>query len=729
MTIFKKARKRSWLAALIIAPATFLVAFVISSTNPLQTIEYKVIDQMFELRGPLSVEESPIVLVSISEQADSEIPYKFPWPTRYYAKLVENLNEAGAKVIGFDVIFSKPDNYSHENDSMFADALREYGNVVLAGNLNREQFRGSSRITPVEPIPLLKRANPNPYGFVKVPTNIDGFVREYILAEKYLNEFYFPFGLEVLRVYENLDSVEVQNSDNYFSFGPFDIPKVDGRTMLINYHGGPSTFPMFSFDQVVDDSTITLNMEKELGPLNSFDDPEMGLKQKGVFENKIVLVGATMSELHDFYNTPFAASDNENRQMTGFEVHANAIQTILSDRYLDKATALQNMLIIALFSLIVAFGTIYTKAIPAFFMLILQSIGYVVAVYWSFVEYNYIIAFTGPLIALVLGYVGTVTYDYLAEQKEKARIRNMFASYVSPDLVTKMIESGEEPQLGGDEVYITAFFSDIQSFSSFSEQLEPKELVDLINEYLTAMTDILTDEGGTLDKYIGDAIVAFFGAPYQLDDHAYRACISSQLMQRKIKELRQKWRAEGDKWPKIVWEMQNRIGINTGWMVTGNMGSTSRFNYTMMGDSVNLAARCESGAKSYGVYTMITEDTKKEADKFGDECVFRYLDQIVVKGRTQPVKIYEIMDLRDDMNAEKYKCIELFEEGIQYYMNQEWNRAISQFEQAADYEPNLPGETPGVNTNPSLIFIDRCNEMMADPPPADWNGVYVMKTK
>src|SRR5699024_6002086 len=179
-----------------------------------------------------------------------------------------------------------------------------------------------------------------------------------------------------------------------------------------------------------------------------------------------------------------------------------------------------------------------------------------------------------------------------------------------------MIASGQQPQLGGSEIYMTVFFSDIQSFSTFSEQLEPTKLVALMNEYLTAMTNIITDEGGTLDKYIGDAIVAFFGAPVKLDDHAARACVISQHMQKRLDELSAKWSHEGDKWPQIIHHMKNRIGINTGKMITGNIGSARRFNYTVMGDAVNLAARCESAAKNYGVYTMVTGETKAEAEKY-----------------------------------------------------------------------------------------------------------------
>ncbi|MCG8372412.1 MAG: adenylate/guanylate cyclase domain-containing protein, partial [Balneolales bacterium] len=254
---------------------------------------------------------------------------------------------------------------------------------------------------------------------------------------------------------------------------------------------------------------------------------------------------------------------------------------------------------------------------------------------------------------------------------------------------------------------------------TFSERLEPKQLVTLINEYLTAMTDIINDQGGTLDKFIGDAIVAFFGAPVFIEDHALRACISSQLMEKKLEELRVKWKK--DNWPEIVWRMQHRMGMNTGVMVTGNMGSERRFNYTMMGDNVNLAARCESGAKAYNVFTMVTESTRNVAEAKGDDCLFRKLDTIVVKGRYQPVTMYEIAGLRSDASQDLFECIGLYEQGMEAYFNQHWDSAKSFFQQSLALER--------YQKNPSQIFIERCEWMEANPPGRDWDGVFVMKTK
>lgn len=734
MSFIETITKHPGIRTGLLIGVTFMGALLISQLRIFQTVELKTQNQLFELRGPKNVSDSPIVLVTVSQKADEEIPYKYPWPTRLYAHLIKNLNRAGAKVIAFDIIFDQRDHYNPANDSLFANALKRYGNVVLAGKIfrNNQQQAGSrsSEISKVEPLPVLKKANPNEFGVVSNLLDPDDFLRRYLLEQRYQGHTYYALGLQVLRLYRGMDSVSVSEKNGQLDYGPFKIPKAGSNNMLINYYGPPGTFKRISFEQVIDDSTFTTNFEKEAFAVNSFNDPQMGLLKQGVLKNKIVLVGATMPELHDYHSTPFTGGiQTAQSTMPGVEVHANAIQTILDGSYLYRLGIWSTLVIMLILTIISVLMTRSLGSIVSFFVMLGLAMLYFGTVIYGFLHFNYILQVSAPLITIIGGYVATTAVEYMTEQKEKRRIKSMFQSYVSPELVEQMIESGEEPELGGDEVYMTAFFSDIQSFSSFSEQMEPRKLVRLINEYLSAMTEIITNQGGTLDKYIGDAIVAFYGAPVPLEDHAYRACLTSQLMQKKLEELRSRWKSEGDEWPEIVHQMRNRIGLNTGTMVTGNMGSASRFNYTMMGDDVNLAARCESGAKSFGVYTMVTEETKREAEKFGDRCVFRYLDKIIVKGRSQPVKVYEIVGLKDDITPEDRECIEVFEAGARFYQDGKWEKAIERFEQSAVLEKLQPGKIPGIKTNPSKIFIERCRNLQLTPPPDDWDGVYSMTTK
>ena len=251
-----------------------------------------------------------------------------------------------------------------------------------------------------------------------------------------------------------------------------------------------------------------------------------------------------------------------------------------------------------------------------------------------------------------------------------------------------------------------------------------------MNEYLSECTDIVQAEGGTLDKYIGDAVVAMFGAPIPLPDHAYRACLATQRVQARLAELREKWRSESGKWPDLVGQMQSRIGLNSGRVVVGNMGSTRRFNYTMMGDNVNVASRMESGAKEWGVFVMCTETTKIDCERHGgDRIVFRPLGRIRVKGRSVAVPVHEIVGLKGSLATQTEECVGLFALGLERYYDRDWLGAKSLFERTLRLEPNTPGVTPGVTRNPSTVYLEIAAQYLNQPPGKSWDGVYVMKEK
>jgi adenylate cyclase len=288
-----------------------------------------------------------------------------------------------------------------------------------------------------------------------------------------------------------------------------------------------------------------------------------------------------------------------------------------------------------------------------------------------------------------------------------------------------MYASGEAPKLGGDAGIRTAYFTDIQGFSTFSEKLTATKLVELLNEYLSVMTDILIEEQGTLDKYEGDAIIAFFGAPMPLPDHATRAVRVALRMQNALGDLRQKWTNEGNKWPKIVHDMRMRIGINSGEIVTGNMGSKLRMNYTMMGDAVNLAARLEESAKQYGIFIQISHFTY-ELVKDAFDC--REIDTIRVVGKSEPITTYEPLGMKGQTPELLQKLQKSFALGLIHYKNQEWDLAIEQFKLSSQLElerfPELSHKT-----NPSKIYLARCEHFKLSPPPNDWDGVYTLTEK
>ena len=446
----------------------------------------------------------------------------------------------------------------------------------------------------------------------------------------------------------------------------------------------------------------------------------------GKFENAIVFIGPEEKTFQDLAPTPLDAIDTPK-----VGVHGNIVKTLTSGIYLKRLPSWMDHAATFGFCILLAFIAVYQGPKSQWVQLgaFVVQLGYVFIAFSVFSETHVLWPVATPTCAGLSTSLFGLGAMVVIEQKAKGRLKGMFGSYVSSDLVEQMVESGEEPSLGGEETSITAYFSDVQAFSSFSELLSPTGLVDLMNEYLTAMTNILQEERGTLDKYIGDAIVAMYGAPIPMEDHAYQSVKTAILMQHKQIELREKWKSEGDKWPDIVAKMQTRIGCNTGTATVGNMGALDRFNYTMMGDMVNLAARCESGAKAYGAYIMITEETKLAAEAMRDDIAYRYLDKIVVKGRTQPVAMYEPTGFMSELTQETQDCLDCFRQGIDKYLGQDWDGALKMFEKAKEMEPNKPGVTPGVQDNPSMILIDRCQVMKDNPPGDDWDGVYVMTTK
>jgi len=315
-------------------------------------------------------------------------------------------------------------------------------------------------------------------------------------------------------------------------------------------------------------------------------------------------------------------------------------------------------------------------------------------------------------------------YQLLGTKPTDKLIQGMFKDSLSAELLNQLVKKGNIPSLGGEEVEITAFFSDIQSCSSYSESLLPSQYVSLINEYLTSMTDVLYEACGTLDRYIQDAIVAMFGAPVPFPDHAYKAVKASLLFQKRQHELCEKWKGEGNKWPKIVSHMQTRVGCNTGRAIVGNIGPDHRFDFSMVGPTVNLAALSESRAKEFGVFCMVTDNTQKASMATNDNIAFRYLDNVRIREGQQTVKLYEAVGFKTDLSQEIQDCLDCYNQGVSKYLSLNFAAAINLFEKSKLLEPNQPNVNSGTNKNPSTVLLDRCRSLMEKPPSDNWDGVF-----
>lgn len=529
-----------------------------------------------------------------------------------------------------------------------------------------------------------------------------------------------------------IDTEEIELSDP--------LEDVDWMTQFL-----PGEIP--EWIEAIEDSVDRAETIESMGLGTDFDVTQTP------FYNKIVMIGVAVEIIHDVKSTPFYNYMGVQQLTPGMETHANAIQTILHKNFISTyGTAVTDfnrhglpmghVLIISILALIAFFLLDFVNPILAAVLVIIEGVIYFAIVcglfmndiWWMFklivnksaislpgFGESIVFPIVAPLAVIGVTYVTNVLYRFLNEQKDKKFLKNTFGTYISPQLIDQMYKEKQVPQLGGVAGYHTAFFTDIQNFSTFSEVMKPEDMVKLMNEYLTEMTNILLENQGTLDKYIGDAIVAFYGAPMPVDNHELLACKTALAMERKVKELREKW-SQMPEMPEIVHHLRQRIGLNSGPMVTGNMGSQMRMNYTMMGDTVNLAARLEASAKQYGVYIQVAENTY---EKVKDLFEWRTLDFVRVKGKSVPVHVYELLSEKGQLKNETAQLLNLFHEGLKLYHDQRWEEALKKFSESAKLEDDFPNRP----TNPSKVYIYRCTHFLTNPPEKNWDGVWTMTTK
>ncbi len=701
---------------------SLFVAYLLSITTVFQTIELKLLDFRFQLRGEIPLKDSPIVILAIDDQSDLSTPHRWPWPRSYFAHVIENLEKAGAAVVGVDVIFDQPDVTNPQNDDSLAAVLQRYPNVVLAGKI--QQRRG--KISTIEVLPPYEKflaANPN-WGIVSLEADVDGFYRRYPLVA-YAQDTVLPsFAAKIIQLYlarvkRIMPTIKDREQDVQID-GIF-IPKFDARSMLINYYGPPFYYPYYSFDNVLDDQEVDLVEEYDI---DAFDDPgdstlgiPPGLLYSGDLKDKIVLIGSTMQELHDNFPTPFLQQVSEEGEkikveMPGVEIHANAIQSILDQNFIYKANAwLIFLLNIALALLILIVVRKNTTLLNLFLFFLLSAL-YIGLALLLFVKGHVTVPITTPILVILFSFIGQISYQYILSQQEKRMLRGVFSHYVPEKLIQEIIAHPEKLALGGEEREVTVLFSDIAGFTTLSEKIPPAELVTQLNEYLTAMTNVILKHDGIIDKFEGDAIMAEFGVPVHFEGHEKAACLAALEMQQELKKLRNKWQREN----KPIFE--TRIGINTGKVIVGNMGSETVFDYTVIGDHVNLGARLEGANKAYRTKIMVSNFTY-EAVK--EDFIFRPLDLIRVKGKTKPVQVYELIGTADTSFTDQFmEMLDLFNQGLIAYRLQQWDLAREFFEQCLRLVPD---------DGPSQLYIERCRFFTLNPPEPDWDGVWEFKVK
>jgi adenylate cyclase len=571
---------------------------------------------------PLRPVQTPILLVRIDEESEAKLDVRATdIPRSLYAAAVRNLSEAGAKIIGFDVIFSRLREPAE--DAEFAQAIGDAGNVILARYIGEKGHK--------TPHPLFRDREMGE-ALINVALDNDGVLRHMpLVGFDYSSEGTEPepvlaMSVEVARHYLDPDGeheLDLSQPD-VLAIGPLRIPYRDGR-MRINFYGPPATFPRIPFWKAVKGE---LTPEEVCG--------------------KIVLIGASAPSLHDYYQTPYTeravmaltgqTEKMRGIRMDGFEIHANAIQTILDRSFVYRSTDQPGLVP----GLLIALGTLGTilmiqsrrSSIVVAILRVALLIGIGAAGFGLFWWSRYWLDIV-PLYSLVaFQYSAAISYQRYVERHKRRQVQAMFGRYVSPRVVDQLVQNPALANPSGRKERLTVFFSDIRGFTSMSEKMEPQEVQRLLSEYFSAMTSILFKHGGTLDKFMGDAVMAFFGNPEPQADHAPRAVRMALEMQETVKRLNQKWVGEGR--PAIGVGM----GINTGDVTVGNLGSPDFMDYTVIGDTVNLACRLEQNAKAGDI--LITQSTYEEVKALVE---MERLEPIKVKGKSEPVPVYRVLRL------------------------------------------------------------------------------------
>lgn len=723
--------------------------------------------------------EYDVVIVGIDEKSLLEIG-KWPWRRDVHGGLLNKLKNYNVKSVGFDVSFTengvpnfleeykselktvtgemyknkkideesavtlltKINELSTDEDYKFAEAIKNSGNISIGtyNILKKEEYNKENYSNSVDYIN-------NRYFYM------DGVVEEIIEEQRTGKRRADYFKVEKI-----IPPVDIIGKFCY-GIAPFEVGSPDPDGVLrgiaaVTYENSTKLYfpPLYLLVYL---NSLNYSMEKNvvLDMKNSFIDIyENGVEKRKLFrrvptnkngyqrlwfygmshtfkylsytdvinnkinpeelKNKIILIGYTDSAkgLYDLRATPIDPNT------PGVELHATAIQNLIDSKFMKRADILFHVVVMFIIMGIITFifAMKRIKAKNANLVVFLLIAGYTISGY-IFFKFGIWIELFYPTACFITAYIVMNAENYLNEEVEKKHIRNLFSHYISPELVEKLIENPEMLKLGGEKKVLTAFFSDIKGFTSISENMKPEELVEFLNEYLSEMTEIILKNSGTIDKYIGDAVMGIFGAPVYSENHAVNACFAAIEYQKKLKLLRETEKNRGNA------EIYARIGINTGEMVVGNMGCTigeqSKFNYTIIGDEVNLASRLEGANKFYGTEIMISSATYNFAKEYIE---VRELDKIKVKGKKNAVTVYELIGKKGELTDEVNELKKIYEDGLKYYKLKEWKKAEEIFESA--YKKFI-------FDGPVKLYLDRVREFINNPPDEKWDGVYEYETK
>ncbi|MBF7065030.1 CHASE2 domain-containing protein [Aliarcobacter butzleri] len=722
MILNKKIKKFSIYFVLSLSLSIFLSAIYIFFPSLPDSLDNRLRDYLFTIRGELPHNQN-VVIVDIDETSIKSLG-QWPWSRDKLAKILENLTLANVGIVGLDIVFAEEDRTSPHKilqdlkiykkdvpnyDLEFANVV-ENSPVILGYQFDLVKKDNTNAKVPQIPAIFIEKDKPQDKSYLieayntilNIPQIQDkayssgffnnipddtGIIRSVPLIISYDDTIYPSLALEVIRVINNTQKVVVQYDENGISnivLDDISIPTDRYGRMLINFRGPERSFKYISAIDIYN---------------NSFDKSEI--------DGKIVLIGTSAAGLFDLRATPFDSI------FPGVEVHANIIDNILMQDFIYKASWLDgaNILIIFVLSIIVVMLTTYTTFWVNPIIFISFSTSYLFLVYNLLFDYGIVLNILFPIVTVLIASIMTTLFDYFYNIKKEEAIKAKFASKVSKNVMDDILKNIDKNEFSAKSKEVTIFFSDIRGFTNISEKLDAKDLISFLNRYMQPMSEIIIKYQGTIDKFIGDAIMAYWNAPIDIKNHCDLALKASLEQLEVLEKLNVELQKEN--LPKI----DIGIGLNTGTVIVGEMGSSLRSDYTVIGDTINLGSRVESLCKYYDSKLNISNFTK---DKLQEKYIFRFLDLVKVKGKNEPVEIWQVLG-KGEANESLKEELDLYHKAIEFYKNSDFINALEIFE-------SLENNENKTNKNIYKIYITRCKEFIKTPP-KNFDGVYEHTTK
>lgn len=686
---------------ILLAALSFVLSSSLYLPEFLSLFEFKAFDLFSKYLNPDTPPED-IVLIQIDQQTidalSSQSSLNWPWPRQVYAPLIEYLAEADA--VFLDLLFTEPSSYGMRDDALMAEALRKASNVYLPVFLTENQ----KEMKP-EDIEFLKSISPGrgpahavrfPFaiapvspqkeaaagaGNVSIPPDRDGVYRKVPLVFQ-AGEIVVPHF--VLSSLFSNGLVASRDGNLYVRDNP--IPLLDGKWMYLRYYPRDNAFTTYSALHVFD----AYNQSASGGR------PKL---QREYFRGKKVFIGLTAPGLYDLRPTPVSSIS------TGIQIHATTYDTITKGNFIQPVGKTPVMVFMACIILGITFTVLRYYSVTVNLLVFLLLLAVALAVPAILFRNGYYLHIIPPALSLIISFIISAAYSYATEGKERRFVRRTFAQYMDETIVAHVLKNPALIRPGGTRRYITAFFADIAGFTSMAEKMAPEEAAKILHAVINSFTEVIIRHHGVIDKYIGDAIMAFWGAPLDTERDEVNACRSALDCIRALDTINESFRKEG------LSEVSVRIGIHSGHAIAGNLGSDRLFDYTVIGDTVNLTSRLEAVNKIFGTKIIITGETLKKTDSI---FFTRELALIEVKGKHIPVRIFELICERESTSGETKRTVSAFNRGLALYYEGNFPGALRVFDEALQENPS---------DGPAFFYRRRCEHHIAAPPADDWKVI------